>query len=144
MLFRYTSVCILFAGAIPCVSFAQSDGQLDSTLHLELNMLNDTETACRLTFVANNATNSDIDQAVFETVVFDSSGRVVTLSLFDFRDLPQGRSRVRQFDVLGIVCSSVGRVLINGTNTCTADGAESAVCEKSLSLSSRMAVELLG
>jgi hypothetical protein len=144
MLFRYTTVYVLIAGILPSVSLAQSDTQGLSKIHLELNTLSDTEAACRLTFVAQNATSSEIDQAVFETVVFDSSGRVFTLSLFDFRDLPQGRSRVRQFDVPGINCSSIGRVLINGANTCTADGADSPLCENSLSLSSRVAAELLG
>ena len=144
MLFRYTSVCVLLVALLPSVSAAQSDEAPPSNIHLELNTLSDTETACRVTFVANNATGSEIDQAVYETVVFDSSGSVFALSLFDFRDLPEGRSRVRQFDVPGIVCSSIGRVLINGANTCTVDGADSSLCENSLSLSSRIAVELLG
>ncbi|MGA9253692.1 MAG: hypothetical protein WBV78_19175 [Roseobacter sp.] len=144
MLFRYTAVCVLFAGTIPFALFAQAEAQPQSTIHLELNTLNDTEGACRLTFVAQNATGSEIDQAVFETVIFNSSGGVVTLSLFDFRDLPQGRPRVRQFDVPGVTCASVGRILINGSSTCSADGTESELCANSLSLSSRIAVELLG
>ena len=144
MLFRFAIVGVLFAGIIPCVSLAQSDTQSSSKIYLELNTLSDTEAACRLTFVAKNETNSPIDQAVFETVVFDSSGSVFTLSLFDFRDLPQGSTRVRQFDVSGIACSSIGRVLINGANTCTAEGADSTLCGNSLSLSSKIAVELLG
>lgn len=144
MLFRFAIVGVLFAGIIPCVSLAQSDTQSSSKIDLELNTLSDTDTACRLTFVATNKTNATIDQAVFETVVFDNSGSVFTLSLFDFRDLPQGRPRVRQFDVPGISCSSVGRVLINGANTCTSDGADSTLCSSALSLSSKIAVELLG
>jgi len=144
MLFRYTIVGALLAWINPCVLSAQSDNQPPSKIHLELNTVSDTEAACRLTFVANNGTNSPIDQAIFETVVFDSSGSVFTLSLFDFRDLPQGRTRVRQFDVPGIACSSIGRVLINGANTCSANGADSTLCDNGLSLSSKIAVELLG
>lgn len=144
MLNRYAIVCFLIAGVFPHGAIAQSTEKTDATLHLELNTLNDVEAACRLTFIAHNSTGSEIEQAVFETVVFDNSGGVHSLSLFDFRDLPKDRPRVRQFDVPGISCSSVGRVLINGANKCTADGVESTLCAASLSLSSRIAVELLG
>ena len=144
MLFRYTAVCVLFAGLMPCVSSAQSDEPQASEIHLELNALNETEAACRLTFVATNSTDQDIERAVFETVIFDSTGSVVTLSLFDFQSLPQARPRVRQFDVRDLSCASIGRVLINGASTCTAGDADSTLCEKSLTLSSRVAAELLG
>lgn len=144
MLLRHLSVCVLLAGAVPCGSLAQSTGHSASTVNIELNTVNEIGAACRLTFVAENSTGSDIEEAVLETVVFDTSGGVVTLSLFDFRDLPQGRPRVRQFDIPGIVCSSVGRVLINGAHRCIAEGEESSLCEEALSLSSRIAVELLG
>ena len=144
MLSRHTILLVLSLLTAPCVTLAQSDEQSQMNIHLELNTLNDTDAACRLTFVATNGTNAMIDKAVFETVIFDSAGSVVTLSLFDFHELPSGRPRVRQFDVSGIACSSVGRVLINGANTCTADGEQSTLCESGLSLSSRVAAELLG
>ncbi len=144
MLFRSTTMCVYLLWAMPSLSWAQSGTQPPSTVHIELNTLTDTDTACRLTFVASNTTASDIDKAVFETVIFDDTGGVVTLSLFDFRALPTGRPRVRQFDVPGVACASVGRVLINGANTCETAGTDSAVCASSLSLSTRIAVELLG
>ena len=113
-------------------------------LHLELNAINDTGNACRLSFVANNTTGSDIDQAVFETVIFDASGSVMSLSLFDFRDLPANRPRVRQFDVPSATCNGLGRVLINGANTCTVSDKNSDICSSSLNLSSRVALDLIG
>lgn len=117
----------------------QSDG-----IHLELNTLQDTGSACRLTFVARNGSGKDVEQAVFETVIFGSSGNVMLLSLFDFRDLPTERIRVRQFDVPGTSCDALGRVLINGASTCSVGGADSDLCRSSLSVSSRIDVELLG
>ena len=144
MHFRTIAACVLIVGSLPGGASAQDDAQSRSTLHLELNTINDVEAACRLTFVVHNSTDTEIEQAVFETVVFESSGGVVALSLFDFRDLPTGKPRVRQFDVQGIACASVGRVLINGANKCTAGGTQSSLCERSLSLSSRIAVELTG
>ncbi|WP_299285952.1 hypothetical protein [uncultured Tateyamaria sp.] len=144
MLFRYTAACVLLAAAFPALAQADTDAQSPPTVDLELNTITDTDSACRLSFVAHNRTTSAIDKVVFETVIFDGAGGVATLSLFDFRDLPQGRPRVRQFDVPGIPCASIARVLINGANTCTAAGAESDICDSALSTRSRIDVELLG
>ena len=144
MLFCRTITSIALLALLPLAAFAQSDTKPDAGIHIELNTINDTGTACRISFVATNTTDADIEQAVFETVIFDSAGSVMTLSLFDFRDLPPGRPRVRQFDVPGMTCDALGQALINGANTCTVSGAESDLCNASLSLSSRIDVELLG
>jgi hypothetical protein len=144
MIFPRFALALVAAGALPAMASAQSPGNASSRLVLELNTLQDTGTACRLTFLARNETGATIDQAVFETVIFDTSGGVVSLSLFDFRDLPADRPRVRQFDVPGIACGSVGKALINGASTCLVEGTESMVCQDALSLESRLAVEFLG
>lgn len=135
--------CFLCAlGVIP--AWALAEETTSSRIHLELNTIQDTGSACRLTFVAQNQIGQDIDQAVFETVIFDGDGSVTLLSLFDFKDLPAGTPRVRQFDVPGTRCDALGRVLINGANTCTADGTEIDACRSALSVSSRIDLELLG
>jgi len=141
---RYLLLCAMLIGVQPAGAAAQSDPATGSVLQLELNGLRDVGGACRLTFVTQNQTGSAIDRAVFETVIFDTSGAVVSLTLFDFRDLPLDRMRVRQFDLPGTECGSVGRALVNGANTCTVQGADSDVCDTMLQLSSRAQVELLG
>ena len=144
MLFRHIAFAVLLAGAVPAVVLAQSAENTSSRLFLELNAVQDVGGACRLTFLARNGTGQTIDQAVFETVIFDKSGGVVSLSLFDFRDLPADRPRVRQFELPEMACDTVGQALINGANSCVVDGAESGVCDEALSLGSRLSVELLG
>lgn len=140
---RFASAALL-AGALPVVVLAQSDSPPPEVLSVELNTVENVGTACRLTFLVNNETGVAIDKAVFETVIFDTSGGVVSLSLFDFRDLPADRPRVRQFDLPGMDCAAVGRTLINGSNTCVVNGEDSGICHEALSLSSRVNVELLG
>jgi hypothetical protein len=106
---------------------------------IELNTLEQVETACRMTFTAQAA--ETIDQLVAETVLFDTSGAVKLLTLFDFRSLPGGKVRVRQFDIPATDCDALGRILFNGVDTCT--GANCA--DKDLSVGSRMeTVEVLG
>jgi hypothetical protein len=144
MLFQRFVSALLLACALPVAAIAQSGGKAPSPLHLELNAFRDVDAACRLTFIAQNETGLEIEKAVFETVIFDTSGGVVSLSLFDFRDLPADRPRVRQFDVQGMTCGAIGKALINGANSCVVNGAESEICDEALSLRSRLEVELLG
>lgn len=144
MSFRHLAFAVLLAGTMPVIALAQSAEDASAHLSLELNAVQDVGGACRLVFLAQNGTKTAIDQAVFETVIFDTSGGVVSLSLFDFQNLPADRPRVRQFDLPGMDCASVGKALINGASSCVVDGAESDVCHEALSLSSRVAVELLG
>ena len=135
---------VLIAFTAPFAALAQSEEEATSGVSLELNAVQDVEGACRLTFLARNETTASIDEAVFETVIFDKAGGVVSLSLFDFRDLPSGRPRVRQFDLPGMVCADLGQALINGANSCVVAGAESNLCDEALLVGSRIAVDLLG
>jgi hypothetical protein len=121
---------IILALAVACPAAAQDAGRIA----LDLNRLDQVDTACRLTFVADNAL-APLAALALETVLFDQAGRVAALTLFDFGDLPQGSRRVRQFDVAGLDCADVGQVLVNGVASCTGDGMETAICAQALGVS---------
>ena len=113
-------------------------------ISIELNTLVDTNGACQATFVMTNRHAADIEQAVFETVLFNTAGTVNRLTLFDFGTLPAGRPRVRQFLIPDLACADLGQVLINGVNTCVAPGLDPMACATGLSVTSRVSVELIG
>ncbi|MEM1377026.1 MAG: hypothetical protein AAGG69_06525 [Pseudomonadota bacterium] len=116
-----------------------------SSLSIELNAIQQLEDdTCRIIFVANNGSGSDIDKMSAETVLFNSQGSVNRFTLFDFLDLPSGKTRVRQFDLPNTECTSIARILINGASTCTVGGQDSDVCVQSLAVSTKTEVELLG
>lgn len=144
MSFHRFALAAMMAASSTLPAFAQSAETASSGLSLELNTVQEVNGACRLTFLVENQTGKPIEKAAFETVIFDKAGGVVTLSLFDFRDLPTDRPRVRQFGLPDLSCASVGRVLINGANSCVVSGTESDICATELELSSRIDVELLG
>lgn len=133
----------LIAAAALSVALATGAVAEETALSLELNALDARDGACRITFLARNDGADDIEQAVFEAVIFDTEGRVERLTLFDVQSLPVGRPRVRQFDLAGLACGDIGRLLINGTTTCTVGGAESDACALPV-LSSRADVDLIG
>ncbi len=144
MLFRCLAFAALFTGTLSSNAIAQSADSASSGLFVELNAVQDVDDACRLSFLVRNETGTDIEKVVFETVIFDAEGRVVSLSLYDFRDLPADRPRVRQFKLPERSCASLGQALINGANSCVVNGSESDICHDTLTLSSRVDMELLG
>ncbi|RYH02532.1 hypothetical protein EU805_07855 [Salipiger sp. IMCC34102] len=114
-------------------------------LRIELNAASEsTGGDCTLSFIIENRLPSDIDSAVFETVLFDASGQVDRLTLFDFGTLPQGRPRVRQFSMPGTSCDGIGRILFNGANTCESADAGPDACDAGLELATRTEIEVIG
>lgn len=113
-------------------------------LSVELNAAQPQEEACKLSFVVVNSHDEDIGKAVFETVIFDASGQVNRLTLFDFGVLPQGRPRVRQFVIPGTPCDAIGQILFNGAQTCESGGLGPDACTRDLGLTSRTEIEVVG
>lgn len=109
-------------------------------LSLELNSLQPSDGGCRFTFVAENGLGSDLSRAAFELVLFDSEGTVERITVVDFQDLPESRTKVRQFDFKGTECDRLGRVLVNDTTDCTGDGVEPKTCLRQLETSTKASV----
>ena len=113
-------------------------------ISVELSSAESLETGCRLSFLAQNATPHDLDQVVFEAVLFDAQGGVAQMTLLDFKSLPAGRLRVRQFQFGDKSCGDISRILINGASTCSGADADASICERDLSVSSSVDMELQG
>src|SRR5690606_485053 len=79
---------------------------------------------CRLTFVVNNSLGSSLSKAAFEIALFNEDGVVDRLTVLDFKDLPEGKTKVTRFDLSGLDCAKVSRVLVNSATECTGEGVE--------------------
>lgn len=113
-------------------------------LSVELNTARDDGASCLISFMVENRLGADLSSVVFETVLFDAQGNVAELTLFDFRDLPQGRPRMRQFRIDGSGCAGISRVLVNGAQSCTGEGLAAGACMDGLTLRSRTDIDLIG
>lgn len=107
-------------------------------LSVELNAAEDTGGACRLSFLAINTLGPDLSALVLEAVILDQKGKVNRLTLLDFQDLPQGRKRVRQFDLAGLACVDLGQVIVNAAATCTGAELAPGICMNALHVTSRV------
>ena len=131
---------------LPARLHAQDGGAAaEPALSIELNdAAPGDQGGCRLTFVIQNGLGADLTNLSLETVVLTTEGQVERVTLFDFGELPAGRPRVRQFDLGGLDCESVGQVHTNHGCACEGTGTGADACMSALTLSSRTGIELAG
>ena len=138
-----SAFCGLFAlsAAAPALAGEPSPGP---SLSIEINKAEQLEATCRLVFMTRNGLGVDLSELSLETVLFDTEGGVERFTLFDFRDVPAGKTRVRQFDLPDTRCDGIGHVLINGAAACAGEGLSGAECIEHLEPASRIAMEITG
>lgn len=88
-------------------------------LALELNALQSAEAGCRVTFLATNDLGNQLDQASIEMALFDKQGAIERIVTLDFKGLAPGKTKVLQFQLGGLECDKLGRVLVNDITACT-------------------------
>lgn len=130
--------------AVSLFGIAQASAQDASTtqdaspnLIVDLNALQETDRGCRFTFVVTNNLGGELTSAAFELVLFDKAGMVSRITIVDFKDLPEGKTKVRQFNFSGIKCDSLGRILINDTTECAGTGIDAKACISHLKTETR-------
>lgn len=120
---------------------AAESAQSAPSLTLELNGLQQADAACRMTFVVRNDLGSDLETAGFEFAFFSTEGAVERLTVLDFQDLPQGKTKVTRFDLPSTQCASIGRVLVNTATNCKGPGLDAKACMKALKTENRTSAE---
>jgi hypothetical protein len=110
---------------------------------IQLNSAAYVSGACRLTFVIRNQLPSTIRTLSLDLVMFDKSEGVSGYAAVDFGELPSGKTRVRQYDVLKGDCGGISRVLLNDIRACEIEGETGKDCLPLLSISSRSEIELI-
>lgn len=134
----------LIAAFYPGTAALAQDTGTSGNLTVEINELASSDNGCKLTFVAGNGLAQSLSKVSFEFVLFDEKGLVERMAVLDFRDLPAGKTKVRQFDLSGTKCESVKSLLINDAPACDGEGVAKDACMKVLKTGSKSSVELKG
>lgn len=124
----------LLAVALATPAMAQSPAELD----LELNALTASETGCRVTFLATNKLGTELTRSALEIALFGSDGGIDRLVSLEFKAMPEGKARVLQFDISGLTCQNISRVLINDVVACEGEGLDPRTCLAALKPTSRL------
>jgi hypothetical protein len=117
-----------------CVALLQSakahdDGVgQDDGVGIELNKLEPVSDACRAYLVFENRTASAFDPFKLDLVMFDSDGVIAKRVAVEAGPLPAGKTSVKLFDVGGLGCGDIRRVLLNSVMACDTPGDASPDC----------------
>ncbi|ANK82601.1 MAG: hypothetical protein TEF_18710 [Rhizobiales bacterium NRL2] len=87
-------------------------------LGLELNKLEPRDGACRAYIVIENGTPTAFESLKLDLVMFDREGIVAERLALEVGPLPAGKTSLKVFDVAGLACGQVGRVLLNEVLAC--------------------------
>ena len=109
---------------------------------VELNKLESTEGACRSFLVIANPTAAAIAALTLDLVVFDTEGVIARRLAIDLAPVRAESMSVKAFDMTGLDCTRIGRVLMNGVLACEGDGADTP-CEGPPSVSARGDVQFI-
>jgi len=141
---KILSVLTMTAGLVlgPAGMAFSQDAAKPAGLDVELNALTPSAKGCMMTFVATNTMTTPLKKISFELAFFNEKNVVDRITVLDFRDLPLGKKRVRQFDMPGVKCETVSRILINDTPVC--DGPAAGECMSSLVTRSQISVPFEG
>ena len=95
-----------------------------------------------MTFVAENDMATPINKISFQLAFFNDKNAVDRVTVLAFRDLAYGKKRVRQFDLPGVKCEPVSRIINNDTPVC--DGPAAGECKAALATRSQTSVPFEG
>lgn len=130
-------VAVLFATFIGAQA-AQGQTQ-DGTFELELNRLADAQNGCRVTFVARNKLGARLDKTAIEIAVYDEQGIVSSKVVFDFGRLPNGRTKVVEYD-LPRKCATISQLQFNDVKECAGEKDLKQDCYDKIRTSTKTAV----
>ena len=142
LLFPLLAACMLATLTAPALAedAGKDMGTVQPALRLEFNAMEPSRAGCRLTFIATNDLGKSLDKAAFEMALFNGAGVVDRLTVLNFKDLPAGKTKVTRFDLPGVDCGKIGRVLVNGATACVGAGVDTKACIRDLKTKSRAKV----
>lgn len=136
------AAAMLLAQGAPAISGQQGAPALPA-LNVELNKLEQVDGSCRSYMVVTNSAAADLQTLTLDLVAFDRDGVIDRRLAADLGPVAAGRTRVRVFDMTGLDCGQVVRVLVNDVLTCAPGDFADAGCDAALAVSGRGAVELI-
>lgn len=97
-------------------------------VQVELNKLEPNGAACRAYLVLANGTASAFETLKLDLVLFDPDGVVARRLAVETAPLPAGKTSLKVFDIDGLACAHVGRVLVNDVMACADASGSRADC----------------
>jgi len=115
----------------------------DGKISIELNRVSEVKDACRMSFVFTNGLEVPVETLLIETVLFNKEQSVERFLVLKSRPLSPRKIRVQQFDVRGVACGRLGKLLLNDIKDCKTGDLTAAGCLEKIVPSSRTDVPFI-
>ena len=136
-----TSLVLTSAMVLAAAQASAQETAPAPALQLELNAVQPSEKGCRLTFVVNNSLAGELVQVANKEAPIDNSGTIDKLTALAFKAMPAGKTKVSRFDIAGLDCATLGRLLVNEATECVGASVEPVDCMRKLSTATKAGVE---
>lgn len=113
------------------------------SVQIELNKLEPNDNACRAYLVLENGTSSAFEALKLDLVMFDSDGIVARRLAVETAPLPAGKTSLKVFDMKGLACEQVSRLLLNTVMACADASGARENCLSLISTSARAKVPFI-
>jgi hypothetical protein len=125
----------LFAAATTALAAPTALAQPAEPVNIQLNVLDNLQDRCRVTFVVENKQPAAIESLKLDLAVFNPEGAVRHRLIAELGPVRAAKTVVKAFAVDG-GCNQVGAILVNEVNACAPASADA--CLETLQLSSRV------
>lgn len=106
-------------------------------MKIELNKLESVAEACRAYLVFENNTGNAFVSLKLDLVMFDPNGVINKRLAVEGGPLPAGKTSVKLFDIKGVSCTDVDRVLLNDVLSCQGPAGDVDGCLDEIDTTSR-------
>jgi hypothetical protein len=98
------------------------------SVRVELNKLEPQDGACRAYLVFENQTGQSFSGLSLDLVMFDQEGIIAKRLAVNAAPLPAAKTSVKLFDIDGLACADIGRILINDAIDCADENGDVPNC----------------
>ena len=122
---------------LTCMALTDGAGAQDARINVELNKLEPVGEACRAYLVFENGTDTAFDPFKLDLVMFDNQEVIAKRVAVEAGPLPASKTSVKLFDIDGLGCADIQRVLLNSVMACGTAGETQPDCTALTKPSSR-------
>ena len=112
-------------------------------LHIELNRLEQHGDGCRVHLVLENPAPRAYTSYRLDLVIFDAEGVIARRLALETAPLRANKTMVKEFELTGLPCKGVGRLLLNDVSACASPAGDLDDCVAATRVSSRNAVSFV-
>ena len=113
---------------LTCMALTDGARAQDARITVELNKLEPVGEACRAYLVFENRTDTAFDPFKLDLVMFDNQEVIAKRVAVEAGPLPAGKTSVKLFDIDGLGCADIQRVLLNSVMACGTAGETQPNC----------------